>query len=159
AAIRFYKGAANTGAYAVMLYSSSGALLGQANYTGTTTASGWQQVNFATPVAIAANTTYVAAYFTTSGFAYDGGYFTNTGVDNAPLHALRSGVDGPNGLYFYGSAPQFPSSSYNDSNYWVDVVYSAGLPPAFSNLALGKAATESSTLPGTPTVVASAAVD
>src|ERR1035438_5792801 len=103
-----------------MLYSSTGALLAQATFTGET-ASGWQQVNFSSSVAISANTTYIAAYFTASGYADDRGYFTSAGVDNAPLHALKSGVDGPNGMYLYGGAPQVPSQSTADSNYLVDV--------------------------------------
>ena len=85
-------------------------------------------MNFSSGIAILPNTTYVAAYFSSSGFAYDGDYFTNIGVDSAPLHALRSGVDGPNGLYVYASSPQFPRSSYNNANYWVDVVFSAAGP-------------------------------
>jgi hypothetical protein len=39
------------------------------------------------------------------------------------LHGLASGVDGNNGVYRYGSAPGFPTSSYNNTNYWVDVVF------------------------------------
>jgi hypothetical protein len=77
-------------------------------------------------VNISANTTYIAAYFTNSGYAADRPFFTSAGVDKSPLHALRSGVDGPNGMYVYGGAPQFPSQSYADSNYWVDVVFSTG---------------------------------
>ena len=119
--VRFYKGSGNTGTHIGMLYSSTGALLAQATFTGET-ASGWQQVNFSSSVAISANTTYIAAFFTTSGYADNQGYFTSTGVDNAPLHALKSGVDGLNGVYMYGAVPQFPSLSWADSNYWVDVV-------------------------------------
>ena len=122
--IRFYKGAGNNGTHIGLLYSASGALLAQATFSGET-ASGWQQVNFSTPVEIAANTTYVAAYFSTTGFAYDPGYFTSAGVDNAPLHALRTGVDGLNGVYAYGASAVFPASSYGNTNYWVDVVFSA----------------------------------
>jgi hypothetical protein len=73
-------------------------------------------------VAIAANTTYIAAYFTTTGYARDVNYFALTGVDNPPLHALRYGVDGPNGVYSYGSSAQLPIYSAG-SNYWVDVVF------------------------------------
>jgi len=119
-AIRFYKGEGNSGTHVGLLYSSTGTLLAQATFTGET-ASGWQQVNFATSVSIAANTTYVAALFTTSGFAVDWGYFTG-GVDAAPLHALPPGADGDNGVYTYGASPQFPTLSYAHSNYWVDVV-------------------------------------
>ena len=56
------------------------------------TASGWQQVTFASPVAITAGTIYVASYFAPVGhYAGDGGYFAASGVDNPPLHALRTG--------------------------------------------------------------------
>ena len=123
--IRFYKGAGNNGTHAGLLYSSSGTLLAQATFTGET-ASGWQQVNLSSAVSILANTTYVAALFTTSGFAFNQNYFTSTGVDNPPLHALKSGVDGGNGVYVYANAPQFPNQTYSDSNYWVDVVFSSG---------------------------------
>ena len=71
---------------------------------------------------VSANTTYVASYHTDVGhYASDAGYFAN-GVDNTPLHALASGVDGPNGVYAYGTSA-FPTSSYQNSNYWVDVVF------------------------------------
>jgi hypothetical protein len=43
------------------LWSSTGQLLAQATFTSES-ASGWQQVSFATPVAIQANTTYVVPY-------------------------------------------------------------------------------------------------
>ena len=119
--IRFYKGIGNSGTHVGMLYTSTGTLLAQATFTSET-ASGWQEVDFPSPVPIAANTTYVAAYFTTIGCAYDSGYFTTKGADNAPLHALQSGVDGQNGVYVYAASPQFPANSYGDANYWVDVV-------------------------------------
>ena len=123
-ALRFYKGAGNNGTHIGLLYSSTGTLLAQATFTGETS-SGWQQVNLSTPVTIAANTTYVVAYFSTSGFAYDASYFTNTGVDNPPLHALKYGVDGPNGVYIYASTPQFPTNDGYSQNYWADVVFSS----------------------------------
>lgn len=62
--IRFYKGSLNTGTHTGSLWSSSGALLATATFSGES-ASGWQQVNFSTAVAITANTTYVASYRTT----------------------------------------------------------------------------------------------
>jgi hypothetical protein len=121
--IRFYKGAGNNGTHIGLLYNSSGTVLAQATFTGET-ASGWQQVNFASPVAITAGATYIAAYFSTTGYAYDGNFFSNNGVDNIPLHALRSGVDGLNGVYAYGGSPQCPANSSGDVNYWADVVFS-----------------------------------
>ena len=58
--IRFYKGPQNTGTHTGDLWSSSGTLLATATFTNET-ASGWQQVNFATPVNITAGTTYIAS--------------------------------------------------------------------------------------------------
>ena len=85
--------------------------LARATFTGET-ASGWQQVTFSPPVIITANTTYVASYHTTSGgYASTAGYFSASGRDNVPLHALRSGVDGPNGVYRYGATGGFPTES------------------------------------------------
>jgi VCBS repeat-containing protein len=123
--LRFYKGAANTGTHVGHLWSSSGTQLAAATFSNET-ASGWQTVSFAAPVAINANTTYIASYHSSSGyFAYDAGYFS-TGVNNPPLRALAAGVDGVNGVYQYG-ASAFPTSGSN-ANYWVDVVFTTTAP-------------------------------
>ena len=128
--IRFYKSAANTGTHIGSLWTASGTKLASATFSGET-ASGWQQVNFATPVSITANTVYVASYFAPAGhYAGDGGYFAASGVDNAPLHALKDGVSGGNGVYVYGSASGFPNQTFNSENYWVDAVFGAGAATA-----------------------------
>jgi hypothetical protein len=73
-------------------------------------------------VTIAANTTYVASYFTTVGrYPFDGGYFATSGVNSGPLHAPSSGAAGGNGVYVYGTSG-FPTNTFNATNYWVDVV-------------------------------------
>ncbi len=121
--IRFYKGSTNTGTHVGHLWTSTGTLLATVTFTSET-ASGWQQATFATPVAITANTTYVASYHTTVGhYAGDNAYFASTGVTNGPLTALANGVDGVNGLYQYGVSSSFPNQTWNASNYWVDVVF------------------------------------
>ncbi|GAB1540803.1 hypothetical protein NUACC21_34720 [Scytonema sp. NUACC21] len=121
--IRFYKGPQNTGTHVATLWSSSGQQLARATFTNETT-SGWQQVSFATPVAITANTVYVASYHTTVGYySKDENYFTSSGVNNPPLYALSNGESGSNGIYRYSASPIFPNSAYESSNYWVDVVF------------------------------------
>jgi PKD repeat protein len=121
--VRFYKSSTNTGTHVGSLWTSSGALLARATFSGES-ASGWQQVNFSKPVAIKANTVYVVSYHTNTGhYAGDNDYFANAGVDRGPLHALRNGASGGNGVYAYGSTPAFPRYSYQSSNYWVDVVF------------------------------------
>jgi hypothetical protein len=127
--IRFYKGINNTGTHTGSLWSSTGQLLANATFVGES-ATGWQQVTFASPVAVTANTVYVASYFAPNGgYAGDNNFFSSTGVDNGPVHLLRSGVSGSNGLYQYGSTSSFPTQSFADSNYWVDVVFTTTLAP------------------------------
>jgi hypothetical protein len=120
--LRFYKAAANTGTHTAHLWSSNGTLLASATFTGETN-SGWQQVDFATPVAVAPGETYVASYTAPNGrYSLNRNYFTTLGVDNGPLHAVQDGALGTNGVYNY-NAGSFPSQSYQASNYWVDVVF------------------------------------
>jgi hypothetical protein len=128
--LQFYKGAGNTGTHVGNLWSSDGRLLATATFTAES-ASGWQQVSFSTPVAISANTTYVASYHTSTGhYAADNNFFLNAGVDNAPLHALKDGADGGNGVYNYGPSSAFPNQTYQSSNYWVDVDFTTTVTAA-----------------------------
>ncbi|MDR3622505.1 MAG: DUF4082 domain-containing protein, partial [Paludisphaera borealis] len=81
---------------------------------------GWQQVNFSTPVAIAANTTYVVSYLAPGGrYAADGGYFASA-YTSGPLSVPANG-----GVYKYGSTGGFPSQTWKATNYWVTPVFTA----------------------------------
>ena len=123
--IRFYKASGNTGPHVGNLWSGTGTLLASAIFTSET-GSGWQQVNFATPVLLTANAVYVASYHTSVGhYSGDTNYFATQGVDSPPLHALQTGVSGFNGAYAYGTGSIFPNQNWLSSNYWVDVVFSA----------------------------------
>ncbi|PYU10769.1 MAG: hypothetical protein DMG37_19195, partial [Acidobacteria bacterium] len=135
--IRFYKSAANTGTHVGNLWSNTGALLASATFTNET-ASGWQQATFSSPVAITANTVYVASYYSPSGhYSADWGYFSTSGVDNSPLHALANGSSGAsNGAFAYGSTSVFPASTFQSANYWVDVVFNTTMPLAIASTAL-----------------------
>ncbi len=122
--IRFYKAAANTGTHVANLWSSRGVLLASATFSNET-ASGWQQVSFSKPVAVTANTVYIASYHTMVGhYSATQGYFSGKGTDNATLHALPDTRTSHNGVYAYGSGSKFPSSSWSSSNYWVDPIFS-----------------------------------
>ena len=46
----------------------------------------------------------------------------SAGVDSPPLHALPSNTSGGNGVFTYG-ASVFPTHTFNNVNYWVDVVF------------------------------------
>ncbi len=136
--IRFYKVAANTGTHVGDLWTASGQLLARATFTGETS-SGWQQVNFSTPVPILPNTTYIASYFSPNGhYAQAEGYFYpppspepdgDGTVSSPPLQMLRNTGSTVNGVYTYGSSPTFPISTYNAENYWVDVSFTPQSAP------------------------------
>jgi Domain of unknown function (DUF4082)/Bacterial Ig-like domain/Bacterial Ig domain len=120
--VRFYKATSNTGTHTAHLWSNTGTLLATANFSGEGS-SGWQQADFSTPVSITPSTTYVASYFAPNGhYSANNSFFVN-GVDNVPLHALKDGLDGANGIYHYSTTSAFPASTFQSSNYWVDVVF------------------------------------
>jgi hypothetical protein len=128
--ILFYKGPQNTGIHVVNLWSSTGTLLASAT-SANETASGWQTVNLATPVSLTANTIYVASYHTEGFYSADDNYFTADHV-NGVLTAPSSTSSSGNGVFAYG-AGSFPTSSFDATNYWVDVIFNPGgtgtLPP------------------------------
>lgn len=123
--IRFYKGPTNTSTHTGRLWTNTGTLLGTATFTGET-ALGWQEASFNPPIAISANTPYIASYHAPNGnYAADNGYFASTGIDNPPLHAPANITPNSNGVFTYGPSGSFPTSTYESLNYWVDVVFSA----------------------------------
>jgi hypothetical protein len=121
--IRFYKGAANGGTHVGSLWSAQGALLARVTFSGESP-TGWQSATFASPVAITANVTYIVSYLAPQGgYSADRDYFATSGAGGRPLRALATGVDGPNGIYVYAAASTFPTNSYQNSNYWVDAIF------------------------------------
>ena len=133
--IRFYKASTNTGAHIGSLWTSTGTRLAQATFTGES-ASGWQSVTFSSPVAISPNTTYIASYFAPNGhyaatpaFFYVPAPFGSNTLDSPPLHALKANGTNANGIYDYSASSTFPTSSFNATNYWVDVMFSPSTPP------------------------------
>ncbi len=117
--VRFYKTPGNTGTHTAHLWTSTGTLLASGTFTSET-AAGWQQVLFASPVPITAESTYVASYFSArGGYAYTVDNLW-TGTDAAPLHVEASGVG-------KGSGVLFPVSTWHNTNYWVDVLFTGTL--------------------------------
>jgi hypothetical protein len=117
-AVRYYRAPAST------LQTQIGALwlvsnhskLGQVNFSGQS-ASGWQQMNFASPIAILANTQYLISMFIPDGaFVYNS---TNppitTGVLQAPAGAGQ--FDTTAGVLGY------PANQQAGVNYMVDLVF------------------------------------
>ncbi len=149
--IRFYKGASQNGTFTGDLWSNTGTLLGQATFTVST--SGWQQVDFATPIPVSPDTTYIASYHQTPanpavalGYPFDDGALSASGIDNGPLHGLASGIDGGNGVFRYTNTPALPNRTFQSTSYWVDVVFSGSIFDTASRFRVNNAQISSSDL-------------
>ena len=104
--VRFYKEPDDTGTHTGTLWSANGVELATGTFSNESS-QGWQELDFSTPVPVTAGTTYVASYNTQTGhYAYTTGGLASA-VTNGPLTALAGG-----GVYAYGSANTFPTSTY-----------------------------------------------
>ena len=83
---------------------------------------GWQTATFSSPVTLTPGTTYTASYHTNAGRYSTTANGFSSAVTNGPLTAPSSG----NGVYAYGSSSLFPTNTYQNTNYWVDVVFNPG---------------------------------
>jgi N,N-dimethylformamidase beta subunit-like protein/uncharacterized protein DUF4082/Big-like domain-containing protein len=131
--IRFYKGTGNTGTHVGSLW-WAGTLLATGTFTGES-ASGWQTLTFSSGVAVTAGQTYIASYTAPAGhYAADQEFFVYSAYNNWPLSAPRSYDAGGNGVY--GTPGHYPGSSYNATNYYVDVLFrtSTSTPPSVTSV-------------------------
>ena len=110
------------GSYTGQLWATDGTLLASGTFANVTSDS-WQELMFATPILITANTTYIASYHTTGNryVGTPGGF--ESGITNGSLTAPDNVSAGGNGVYAYGAAASFPNNSVG-GNYWVDVMFS-----------------------------------
>jgi hypothetical protein len=91
-------------------------LLATVTFSGET-ASGWQQQNLTTPISITANTNYVVTVNTGNSYYVD----TSGGLATSVVNGDLNTPVGNNGVY--GTPGQFPTSSYQNSNYFRDVLF------------------------------------
>ncbi|GAA1718809.1 hypothetical protein GCM10009745_79640 [Kribbella yunnanensis] len=115
--VRFFKGTHNTGTHVGSLWTASGQKLTSATFVGES-ASGWQEVRFAQAVTIDAGTSYVISYSSAGGYSA-----TENGLATVRQNGALS-TSGP-GLYAL-KAGDFPTLSYQNRNYFADVVFSEG---------------------------------
>jgi hypothetical protein len=133
-ALRFYKGASNTGVHVGHLWTSTGALLATAKFVNES-ASGWQQVSLPKSVPIEADRQYVASYWDPKGhFALSRAYF-NKPYSNLPLQAPGGGTNG----VAAGGTSKFPTATSDASNYWVDVAFVPVVSAGSAHLTLAPA--------------------
>jgi hypothetical protein len=121
--IRFYKGLEDTGIHVGHLWNEWGMPLATASFVDETE-SGWQQVNFGSPIFVSADTTFVASYYAPTGrYSKTSHYFGAAGISGDVIRVLGPQYGG-GGAYFQGVGGAFPAISDGASNYWVDVVFS-----------------------------------
>jgi hypothetical protein len=120
--IRYYKAASETGTHIGKIWSSTGQLLASVTFTNET-GSGWQQQALATPLTIAANTKYVVSVNANQYYVATSNGLATT-LTNGDISAV---ADGSNGV-FNTTPSAFPTQSWNNSNYFRDIVFTALAP-------------------------------
>ncbi len=118
-AIRFWKASNESGTHTGKIWSSSGTLLASVAFSAET-ASGWQQQSLPAPLSIAANTTYIVSVNTGNTFYVA----TNGGLATPVVNGNLSSIAGNNGLF--GAPGAFPTNSWQNSNYFRDIVFVPG---------------------------------
>lgn len=121
--LRFYKDGDNTGTHTGYLFNAAGDVLGSLTFTGES-ASGWQVGYFNPPIAVDSCTLYLASYYAPNGHYATTQHAFDADIVNGHVRALKSTDTEKNGVYRYGSAGEFPNESYEDTNYFVDVLFS-----------------------------------
>lgn len=126
--IRWQRANGSPGVTAVALWQGTTNLSGTQTVSGQTT-SGWQRMDFASPVAISASTIYTAAalYYSAAPNEdnyYATGSFFNSALTVGPIEAVATSVSS-NGVYNYSTTMVVPTSTYQSACYYIDVVFAA----------------------------------
>jgi hypothetical protein len=142
-AVRFWAPTTNTGTYTVKLYqvttdddpagTGTGTELASAQVAAAAvTAGAFNDVNI-TPVSVDTTHAYRAAVHCTSGrIVATSGAFTSGSISNGGVTAIQSGADPVglgslhNGTFTEGASAAYPASTFNSTDYFVDVVFSTG---------------------------------
>jgi hypothetical protein len=131
-AIRFYRAVTNPQGYVAKLYTAGGTLLASVSLAKEDgPVPGWQVANFASPIPIKANATYIAAYYSSIGRGAWDAYGLSNGKTNGPLTAPANSAVGGNGVYHYKNT--FPNSNFEASNYYIDVLFTPSGPSLVLN--------------------------
>jgi hypothetical protein len=113
--VRFYRAATAPTSVIGLLYSDAGVELARATFGTLTT--GWNSVNFATPVAVNAGTYYRAAYFSSGPYVASNGFFASPVVNGH--------LTGTGGYYGYSATPTSGTQQFNNGSYFADVLFAA----------------------------------
>lgn len=107
---------------------SVGTDLADLNFGPIVYGSGWNTVLFNTPVPVVANQQYVASVWTQHYAATNHVFDTN--LVNGSITGIANGVGHANGRFFQDPSPNYPTTSFNASSYFVDVLFDDGINPS-----------------------------
>ena len=117
-AIRFYKVASESGTHTGQIWPAGGGTAPLASVTfSAETSSGWQRQALNVPLAIQANTTYVVTVNSNTAYGATRNELA-TALTDGPISSV---ADGANGVY--GPASSFPTGSYDNTDYYRDVIF------------------------------------
>lgn len=90
----------------------------------------WKSVGF-NPVTVSAGTEVVAEVWTSDNYVATGHFF-DSAVTNGPLVGPADDAVTPrrNGRFIGGAAPAFPTSGFNATGYFVDILFDDGINPS-----------------------------
>lgn len=114
-AIRHYKAVSEVGTHTGRIWTAAGVQVASVAFKNET-ASGWQEQVLPAPLLIEADTTYVVTVNVNLFYPV-----TSSGLASSVVNGDLSSVEGSNGVF--GTISTFPTSSFNDGNYFRDVVF------------------------------------
>lgn len=127
-AIRYWKADSETGSHVGKIWMGNGSAILASVAFSNETGAGWQQQNLDTPIDIEPNTTYVVSVNVNSHFPISYQTFASPLINQD----LIGVADGNNGVF--GNPQSFPSGSYQNSNYFRDVVFEALIQPTITKV-------------------------
>ncbi len=125
-AIRFYKAPSETGTHTGHIWSETGNLIASVDFINETE-SGWQVAYLAAPLFINPNEVYVVSVNCNSIYPIEQHALT-TSITNGILSTV---ADNNNGV-FNVTPGSFPTGTFHNSNYFVDVISSGALNSIFT---------------------------
>lgn len=119
--VRFFKGATNRGAHTGSLWDANGSRLASVAFSNET-ATGWQTAEFLNPVQVSAGMQYTVSYSAPSGgYSMTNSYWPYKSRSTSPV--IVSAAVGTQTAGVFGSIGAWPRETYQESNYFVDVVF------------------------------------
>jgi Domain of unknown function (DUF4082) len=125
--IRFYRAVQNDGIFSVSLWDENGNRIGSGGVSEGLPAKlpGWVQLPLTAPVAVTAGKTYTASYYHRRG-----GYAFSAEAFARPVYRQQLFAGVAAGVYLYSNnGGGFPTNTYRNASYLVDVVYQPGADP------------------------------